>query len=139
MGRKNKPAYDPVKSLLTGEIHTPQFREVVDNHTSLLMELIRFSMRHDKKTKRDVAKGLGFDERHIGRVLDEEIANKTDDYYRLVYKIIIYVKLTEFLEHQYSQDRIKLIQDNILPIIVHSRKIIEDDHFQRMNKPTDNE
>ncbi len=139
MGRKNNPAYDPVKSLLTGETQTPQFREVVDTHTSLLMELIRFSMRHSKKTKRDVAKGLGFDERHIGRVLDEEITNKSDDYYRLVYKIITYVKLTEFLEHQYSTDRIRLIQDNILPIIVHSQKIVEDDYFQKKNKSTDNE
>jgi len=139
MGRQRKSAYDPVKVLLTGEIHTPQFREVVDNHTSLLMELIRFSMRYNNRTKRDIAKGLGFSERHIGRVLDEEITKKTDDYYRLVYQIIKSVKLVEFLESLYDKDRIKFIQDQILPVIVNSQKIIETDFSQRNKNPTDNE
>ena len=139
MGRQRKSAYDPVKVLLTGEIHTPQFREVVDNHTSLLMELIRFSMRYNNRTKRDIAKGLGFSERHIGRVLDEEITKKTDDYYRLVYQIIKSVKLVEFLESLYDKDRIKFIQDQILPVIVNSQNIIEGDYLQRKNKTTDND
>jgi hypothetical protein len=133
MGRQRKPAYDPVKSLLTGEEQTQQFREVVDSHASLLMGLIRFSMRYNNRTKRDVAKGLGFTERHIGRVLDEEITKKTDAYYRLVYQIIKSVKLVEFLEYLYDKDRSKLIQEKILPIIVHSQKIIEEDHLKKLS------
>ena len=139
MGRQKEPAYDPVKVLLTGEIHTPQFREVVDTHTSLLMELIRFSMRHSKRTRTEVAKGLGFSDRHIGRVLDGEITKKTDAYYRLVYQIIKSVKLVEFLGVLYDKERTKLIQDKILPVIVHSQKLIEEDHLQRMNKTTESE
>lgn len=134
MGRKNNPAYDPVKSLLTGETQTPQFREVVDNHTPLLMGLIRFSMRYNNRTKRDIAKGLGFSERHIGRVLDEEITKKTDDYYRLVYQIIKSVKLVEFLGYLYDKDRTKFIQEEILPIIVRSQELIEEDYLNRQKE-----
>lgn len=134
MGRQTKPAYDPVKSLLTGETQTPAFREMVDNHSPILMDLIRFSMRYHERTKRDIAKGLGFSERHIGRILDGEITNKTDDYYRLVYKIVKSVRLVEFLQSLYDKDRIRFIQEEILSTIIHSQKIVEADYFQRRNK-----
>ena len=78
MGRHQIPAPDPVRQLLIGEVQSPQFREMVDTHSPLLMRLIRASIAFHDMEHKAVAEATGYKARHIRRFLNGELA-KTDE------------------------------------------------------------
>jgi len=88
MGRHQIPAPDPVRQLLLGEVQSPQFREMVDSHSPLLMRLIRASIAFHDMEHKAVAESAGYKARHIRRFLNGELA-KTDEYYELAWKMVI--------------------------------------------------
>ena len=101
MGRHPIPAPDPVRQLLLGEVQSPQFREMVDSHSPLLMRLIRASIAFHDMEHKAVAEATGYKTRHIRRFLNGELA-KTDEYYELAWKMVIASRLAAFLSVMYG-------------------------------------
>lgn len=124
MSRRKKLAFDPVKSLLLGETPTPQFREMLDRHSPLLMKFIQLSMVYYGITRKELASKVGdYSERHIGRVLSGEL-KKTDEYYTLVFAMINVSRLVDFLNTLYSKKTGTLIMKEILPTITSSQRLV---------------
>ena len=118
MGRHQIPAHDPVRQLLIGEVQSPQFREMVDTHSPLLMRLIRASIAFHDMEHKAVAEATGYKARHIRRVLNGELA-KTDEYYELAWKMVITSRLAAFLSVMYGAGDRQQIQNEVLPVVRH--------------------
>ena len=118
MGRHLIPAPDPVRQLLIGEVQSPQFREMVDSHSPLLMRLIRASIAFHDMEHKAIAEAAGYKARHIRRFLNGELA-KTDEYYELAWKMVIASRLAAFLSVMYGAESGQQIQDEVLPIVRH--------------------